>query len=205
MKLFITLMISSIALLSLNACSLKVKPEDSCNFVRNSLQQRVSWNSSLPINIYIHESFSNEKQAVPALTAAIKTWETALGKHLFTVAGVIGGSPTPSRDGVSIFYYMNTWEADRPSEQARTTIYWKGDQIVEGDIRINDKNFDFFSGDTIAASSVDLESLFLHELGHLLGLAHNDVAGSVMAERLASGYKRRDANSADLASLKCEY
>lgn len=203
MKLFVTLMISSIALLSLNACSIKVKPEESCSFVRNSLQQRVSWNNSLPINIYVHESLKAEY--VSALTSAIRTWETALGKHLITIAGVIGGPATPSRDGVSIIYVMDTWEADRPSEQARTTIYWKGDQIVEGDIRINDKNFDFFSGDSVVASSVDIESLFLHELGHLLGLAHNSTPGSVMAERLASGYKRREASSADLASLKCEY
>lgn len=203
MKLFVSLTLSALALLSLNACSLRVKPEESCNFVRNSLQQRVSWNENLPINIYVHESLKSEY--VPALTAAIETWEKSVGKDLFTVAGVIGGPINPSRDGVSIIYFMNTWEPEKPSEQARTTIYWKGDQIVEGDIRINNAKFEFFYGENVIANAVDIESLFLHELGHLLGLSHNDGMASVMAERLPSGYKRREVGSTDVSSLKCEY
>lgn len=186
------------------ACSLKLNPETSCNFVMNSMQQRVSWNSSVPVNLYIHESLPS--QYIPALHAAMKVWEDALGsKKLFEVVGVIGGTATPQKDGVSVVYYMNTWEENKPSEQARTTIYWQGEQIVEGDIRINAKNFTFFYTGTPVTASVDIESLFIHELGHLLGLAHDNSTGSVMAERLASGLTRRDIGSMDIASAKCEY
>ncbi len=186
------------------ACNLKITPESTCNFVMNSMQQRVSWNNNLPINIYVHDSVPSE--FVPAITSAMKAWENALGgRKLFEIVGVISGPATPQKDGVSVIYYLNTWEASKTSEQARTTIYWQGEQIVEGDIRLNAKNFTFFTGSTLVATAVDFESLLIHELGHLLGLAHDNQTGSVMNERLASGVLRRDINEADLASVKCEY
>lgn len=195
--------LSVIMMMTMAACNLKITPENGCNFVMNSMQQRVSWNSNLPVSIYIHDSVKSEY--VPAITSAMKTWETALGRKLFEVVGVISGPTTPQKDGVSVIYFMDTWEATKTSEQARTTIYWQGEQIVEGDIRINAKNFTFFTGTSPIATAVDFESLLIHELGHLLGLAHDNEAGSVMNERLASGVLRRDIGGVDLSSVKCEY
>ncbi|OQW49306.1 MAG: hypothetical protein A4S09_12385 [Proteobacteria bacterium SG_bin7] len=194
---------SIILMMTMAACNLKITPEKGCNFVMNSMQQRVSWNSNLPISIYIHDSVPSDY--IPAVTNAMKTWETALGRKLFEVVGVVSGPATPQKDGVSIIYFMSKWEESKTSEQARTTIYWQGEQIVEGDIRINAKNFTFSTGSSPVAASVDFESLLIHELGHLLGLAHDNEAGSVMNERLASGVLRRDIGNVDLASVKCEY
>lgn len=175
----------------------------------NSLQQRVSWNQNLPINLYIHESFLNQPnkdEYMDALKKAMDAWTKSLGKELFVIAGVgISGPANPQKDGMSGIYFMDTWEESKPTEQARTTIYWKGEQIVEGDIRINAKNFQFFTGDSLTTTAVDLQSLFTHELGHLLGLSHDNQNGSVMNERLASGVTRRDIGNLDISSLKCEY
>ncbi len=195
--------LSIILMTTMAACNLKITPEKGCNFVMNSMQQRVSWNANLPVSIYIHDSVTSNY--IPAVTNAMKTWETALGRKLFEVVGVVSGPMTPQKDGVSIIYFMNTWEESKTSEQARTTIYWQGEQIVEGDIRVNAKNFSFFTSTTPVAASVDFESLLIHELGHLLGLAHDNEAGSVMNERLASGVLRRDIGNVDLSSLKCEH
>ncbi len=203
-KLLLGYSVSIVTMLTMAACNLKITPESTCNFVMNSMQQRVSWNSNLPISIYVHESVPSEY--VSAITSAMKTWEAALGgRKLFEVVGVVSGPATPQKDGVSIIYFLSTWESNKTSEQARTTIYWQGEQIVEGDIRINAKNFSFFTGATPVAASVDFESLLIHELGHLLGLAHDNQNGSVMNERLASGVLRRDIGSGDLSSVKCEY
>jgi hypothetical protein len=204
LRLVLGYSLSVIMMMTMAACNLKITPETGCNFVMNSMQQRVSWNANLPINIYIHNSVPAD--FVPAIMNAMRTWEAALGKKLFEVVGAgLSGPATPQKDGVSAIYYLTEWESTKTSEQARTTIYWQGEQIVEGDIRVNAKNFTFFTGNNIGATSVDFESLLIHELGHLLGLAHDNEAGSVMNERLASGVLRREIGAVDLASVKCEY
>jgi predicted Zn-dependent protease len=47
----------------------------------------------------------------------------------------------------------------------------------------------------------------LHEMGHVLGLKHNDdkTASSVMQTYLRSGDDRTEPSSVDTTDLKCEY
>lgn len=190
----------------MSACTRKLAPEASCNFVQNSDLQRVSWGSQTPVKLYIHESV--DPKYWPAIQAAVDTWNQEIpGKDLFKIEGTgVTGPATPSRDGYSVIYMLNTWEADKPNEQARTTIYWTGNQIYEGDIRINAKNFSFnYQSNSGTFFGVDLQSLVLHELGHVLGLAHTSDAGSVMAVSLASGLERRAPSAGDLTDLRCEY
>jgi hypothetical protein len=184
-------------------CGYKPAPQPACNFVQNSYGQRVSWNNELPIPIYIHESLPLESQAV--LNAAIKRWDDVLNRRMFTIAGIVRGENVPKRDGVSTIYWMDTWEESKTNEQARTTIYWDGSQIREADIRVNTRDFKYSLQESPTALNVDLESLLVHELGHALGLQHNDAAGSVMAVNLANGVERRKPQDVDVASLKCEY
>lgn len=189
-----------------SACTRKLAPETSCNFVQNSEMQRVSWGSQTPVKLYIHQSV--DPKYWPAIQAAVQTWNDEIpGRDLFKIEGTgVTGSPTPQRDGYSIIYMMNDWEADRPNEQARTTIYWTGNQIYETDMRINAKNFNFNYATTSGTFyGVDLQSLVLHELGHMLGLAHTPTAGSVMAVSLASGLERRAPSTDDVNDLRCEY
>ena len=189
-----------------SACSRKLAPETSCNFVQNSELQRVSWGEKTPVKLYIHQSV--DPKYWPAIEAAVQTWNNEIpGRDLFKIEGTgVTGSGTPSRDGYSIIYMMNTWEADKPNEQARTTIYWTGSQIYEADIRINAHNFNFnYQSTSGTFYGVDLQSLVLHELGHVLGLAHAPSTGSVMAASLASGLERRDPAPSDINDLRCEY
>jgi hypothetical protein len=198
MKTF-AILLSLIALST--ACSKKQEPQESCNFVTNSSVQRVSWKEAIPIHIYVHESFPSAH--LPALRAAMAQWEKVLGRPIVRDAGFIAGENLAARDGVSGVYWMDTWESDKTGEQARTTIYWEGNRIKEADIKVNAKNFKYSA--TPDASSVDIESLMVHELGHVFGLQHNTQSGSVMALVLDNGQLRREPAPADVASMKCEY
>ncbi len=100
---------------------------------------------------------------------------------------------------------MPTWEAEKASEQARTSVYWVGDQIREADIRINAKNFTFYSETPSGYRDVHLQSLLIHELGHVLGLRHKDDTASVMATYLASQTLRINLSDADKENVNCEY
>lgn len=188
----------------LSGCGRKLEPEESCNFVQNSQLQRVSWKGQLPVELYIHESVP--MTYYPAVLNAMAKWEYEVGQPVFKLAGVIGGSQNGGeKDGRNVIYYSENWDSSRPREQGRTTIYWLGDMITEADINLNAENFSFFTGQLPQANKVDMDSLVVHELGHVLGLQHNDAQPSVMATTLGSSIIRREPKPADVDSFKCEY
>ena len=186
------------------ACAEKPQPEESCNFVQNSLKQRVSWENDVPVVFYIHRSVPGP--FFGAIEQAIEEWNIKAGRELIKIGGWTNSGEKPEKDGANIVYWLNSWEKDRPFEQARTTIYWSEDRIYEADIRVNSKNFNFFWVEDPIVGHVDVQSLLLHEFGHALGLAHApNTQESVMVTTLASATLRREAQSVDLSSLSCEY
>lgn len=191
-------------ILGLFACAPTPKAEEPCNFVQNVYGQRISWKDQVPIPLLVHVDFP--KEYLPALQNALKVWEVAAGHRLFTIVNTsYRDKGTPTKDGKSVIYWLKTWEAEKPSEQARTSIYWVGDQIREADLRVNAKNFSYYLDASQTGQEVHLESLLIHELGHVLGLKHNDGGQSVMATYLAVQVKRDALSTGDKDAMKCEY
>ncbi len=190
--------------LTLEACA--PKSQDSCGFVQNAYGERVSWKADVPVTMYLHESVP--EQYVAAIVSAAQTWERSSGRRLFNIVTSprISGPNKPVQDGKNVIYFMDTWEQDKLSEQARTTVLWNGDQIKETDIRVNTK-FTFYWNQGKSSTAVNIEALILHEMGHVLGLKHNDVKAdaSVMQTYLKNGDDRTELASKDTVDLKCEY
>ena len=190
----------------LQACGTKsapIAPQDSCNFVQNADQQRVSWKSQAPVILYVDGSVPEEDFS--SIQAAADVWNTAIGHEVIKIGGFTQGTGQPAQDGKNVIYYMRTWESDRSQEQARTTIYWAGDRIDEADVRINAHDFTFSSGSQAVGNEVDIQSLLVHEFGHVLGLAHTVTPQSVMVKSLPSDTLRRALSTDDLNSIRCEY
>jgi predicted Zn-dependent protease len=194
-------------LVLVQACGRKLQPEPACNFVQNQNMQRVSWSHSLPVTIYLDSSVPLEFE--PAIVSAVAKWnavgQSVMNRDFFNIGSGSPGSSRIEQDGYSKIYFLNTWEANRPSEQARTTVYWMGSDIYESDMRVNHKNFDFFMSSRPDPAKVHLESLIIHELGHMLGLAHTAIAGSVMKVSLENGLDRSIIGQPDINSIQCEY
>lgn len=201
---FSALLVLPIIGFALQACGPKYQDQPDCGFVKNVYGERISWKSDSLVDIELHKSIPPEM--IPAIESAIKVWEMAEGRPLFRIANRnVDGPLSPRQDGKNIIYWMGTWEAEKATEQARTSVYWVGDRIREADIRINKKDFSFYVDQPAKSTDIHLESLLVHELGHVLGLRHKDDAPSVMATYLASHTLRDKLTESDQQNLKCEY
>jgi hypothetical protein len=62
----------AVLLLGAQACSRKLDPQDSCNFVQNPDLQRIAWKTEKPVKLYVHKSVPRE--AYGALQRALGTF-----------------------------------------------------------------------------------------------------------------------------------
>lgn len=142
----------------------------------------------LPINFKFGDGL-NEQQKVE-LMAAMKRWEWAVGKTLWSFEGQHSGVTGDSfkdlysslGDNVNGHYLDENWtKTAKPDYVLATTIWNNGNDyttISKADIRFNDQYY--VIGDALEMKStdskevVDMQSLALHELGHFLGLGHID-------------------------------
>ncbi len=78
-------------------------------------------------------------------------------------------------------------------------------ELVHGDILVNFRDFEYFTDSN--PKTFDLQTVLLHEMGHLLGLQHvyNPSITSVMSPYLDRGEKRRDLTQFDFENILKHY
>lgn len=183
------------------------------------------WKRSLPIRFLT--STDIDPQVVNQLQSAMKSWELAVGKNLFKYEGDENrrGSDfrqlyEPLNDTVNGNYFDYNWfKGTGKSNSVIATTIWENNpqdtsSIVKADIRYNAEFYIF--GNSLEEFSegkrtiVDMESLALHELGHLLGLTHineTDDRFSVMNPSLfiGEGMTTRRLSRGDIDRIRTVY
>ena len=181
--------------------------------------------ATLPIDFKVGNSMNPDQ--VTGLKNAIRSWELAVGKKLFRFSGVHGGVDGDSfpdlysslRDQINGEYIDADWDKTAKGSQVLATTIWNTSAaddftIDTADIRYNSQHYILGDALTLRSSQtrevVDMESLALHELGHLLGLSHvpksND-SSSIMNPQLfiGEGLVNRRLSSGDLRRVQQIY
>lgn len=212
--------------------------------------------ASLPIPVIFDKDFymSDAGAAMPALRGAVTTWNnwaSIRGMRGFTInsdgSGVSGGMDIPAITSCSQAAYSSAvtdmvgiWKITSYGDGKNTRadcgtqgkILPDGVQGMTDWIILNGKitgasillNFEGFNAP--GAKKIDVESLLLHELGHVLGLLHScngssdgsdgttapscDIAptaykSAVMFPALAVGEQRRSLQQNDYSRVNCLY
>lgn len=134
---------------------------------------------------------------------AAKKWEDIVARTLFVFER--GNQPVgTTRDYRNSISFENVWGDMDRRLQAVTALSWYNSQMTEADLRINSQHFNFYTDKPQTSDGVHLTSLFVHELGHILGLKHLQGV-SVMTEVLDYLLKRDLPTAQDRADIKCEY
>ena len=114
----------------------------------------------------------NANQFQATVTRAFSTWhavETAQTSSQFV--GFVQASPF-IQDGASVLGFLNRPDQERTLAATTFTIDTTDGRILESDIYFNTV-FPWSTADAGQTDRFDLESIALHEVGHLLGLSHS--------------------------------
>jgi hypothetical protein len=209
----------------LTACPNPPPAEESCNFVQNSFQRRVSW-TRVPVKMYIDTgSFAgpNEDLYYRAIAEAMDVWNSRFERPVLELVGRTEDLPPPRLNGVGRVIpdgYNGIYRVDPEvfqntngvDEQARTSISFRGDFIYEADVLIDASEQFYFDDVSIQSSEqrIQFKSLMIHEFGHVLGLGHveDESVGSVMFPKLQFGQMRpepvveQSSNGPDVVRLE---
>ncbi|MBV9216601.1 MAG: matrixin family metalloprotease [Acidobacteria bacterium] len=159
-------------------------------------------------------NFKPDSDVIGAIRRSVDAWQAAAGLDIqieFTDKQSVSPSGGAG-DGISILTIAQTpdnvllFSKDPKGGSAKTRVFYnKKGNVTEADIVLNP--FEQFSTDG-AFGTFDLEATIKHEIGHLLGLHHSAVLGSVMSDSIprndASGGERinSDLAACDVAAIR---
>lgn len=154
---------------------------------------------TIPLTIYA--SPSGGSGHINDLQKAMNTWNNAGFGTLFVYGGTMGVIAPVKGDGLSAVSFGNR---GKTMPIAVTNAYVLSDgTIVEADIDVNTAYVYKYSTSSVLESGYDSQSMFTHELGHVLGLGESqDPEATMYVYMPQNETKKRSLHSDDIAGVR---
>ncbi len=193
---------------------LEIKSDTSGYSSLNNSELSAKWSTnSFPLNIRYDQNF--EQSEIDASVNAALAWENSIDNSV-TLFDINYQTIAPDYSKLNQFddnqlgiYKIDSWPEDLPQTALAVTQVF-GDKIKssgETIIRIDHAdilvNYDLYTFVTDGTWGYDLESILLHEMGHFLGLKHNNQSSkeSVMYPSISKYDVARTPKSQDVIDL----
>jgi hypothetical protein len=142
-----------------------------------------------------------------AIRRAANTWTYAAEAD---VTFIYAGSTTSTKVGFNAaneIVFVNDGLVDSAGNSrplATAIVFYMNSTIIETDIKINDA-YAWDAAGSLSETEFDLQSVVLHELGHWLGLGHDEDEQAVMYAAMATGTVKRALFENDLQGIAALY
>lgn len=180
----------------LDQCDTSIR---SLGYLLSSDCRPLSWGRHLPIDLSYGTSMTED--ARQAFDEAIRVWNGALGSPVLRVVNrstsdPIGSENDPHAHIIGIRSGANWSQCDQSvmicgtKDEPAKTVYHYSEFLVDADIMLNQ---DFALSFQYDPAKYDLTSIALHELGHVLGLDHDNESApqiSIMNSSISEGMVR---------------
>lgn len=174
------------------------------SFIETPNGSPLRW-QTIPIPYWIGplcDDLSDEEQ-ITAIEAAIDAWSHALkADELFEYQGRTD-LDEPGNDGINVIYCQYSGWEPGSSAIATTHSFATESGVMQGfDLRLNDAGYEFTVSLEPGEVSTDLQNTLTHELGHVLGMGHSNVAEATMFSSTSRGdVQKRDLALDDIAGI----
>lgn len=162
------------------------------------LSPRRAW-ASTPINVPVYSTgnstINDGSGGVLATVAAVKAWGVV-------TSGTTNQQATRGQAPATIMLNTNGRICTGSCLAATLTGYYNGNTIYDADVYTNTR-YDFTSSKETDGCSgeFDMDGIMVHEVGHVIGIGHSNVAGATMYPTVSScNFNNRTLEADDLAA-----
>jgi hypothetical protein len=163
------------------------------------LSPRRTWAQvPVPVRVFTggNSSINDSDGGVTAVNNAIRAWSVS-GNGTTSQAAVRGQAPA------TIMLNTNGRICTGSCLAATLTGYYSGSTIHDADVYTNTKYKFTSSRETDGcASEFDIDGIMVHEVGHVIGIGHSNVAGATMYPTVsACNFNNRTLEADDIAAM----